>query len=133
MEESIVNIDKPNRLLINKTIEKFAVKADHVPLNNTLHGEHREIIDNCFRHDNVGEILRALEKEGSKFSLDTIDQICDGSPLAIALTLEQLRRASELSLIECIKMEYNSWQISPVRKMHIFLIQISILIDPEKN
>lgn len=114
MEDSLIHLENPTRATINKRIEEFAVKADHVPLSNTLHGEHRAIIDTCFRFDTVGEILRALEKEGSKFSLDAIDQICDGSPLAIALTLEQLRRASSMSLAECTQMEYNSWQISPV-------------------
>lgn len=71
-------------------------------------------VRSCFRFDTVGDILRALEKEGSRFSLQTIDQICDGSPLAVALTLEQIRRASELSLAQCLRMEFNSWQISPV-------------------
>ncbi|KAI7888710.1 ClpP/crotonase-like domain-containing protein [Mucor mucedo] len=113
LEDSLINMENPSRAAINKQIEAFAVKADHVPFSNTLHGRHREIIDTCFRFDTVGEILRALEKEGSKFSLDAIDQICDGSPLAIALTLEQLRRAAGMSLAECTKMEYNSWQISP--------------------
>lgn len=68
----------------------------------------------CFQFDTVPEILNALKKEGSKFSLETIGQINKGSPRAIALTLENIRRGSNLSLEHCLRIDFKLWQILPV-------------------
>jgi hypothetical protein len=39
LENTLVNLDKPNHGIINKTVEKFSVKASHIRFSNTLHGE----------------------------------------------------------------------------------------------
>ncbi|GAA5813377.1 hypothetical protein MFLAVUS_006855 [Mucor flavus] len=92
LEDSLINLEKPNDDTIRKAIENFAIRPDDVPVSN---------------------IMQALEKEGSEFSLSTMNEICQGSPISVALTLEQLRRGSKMSFVECLEMERNSWRISP--------------------
>ncbi|KAG2234841.1 hypothetical protein INT48_000504 [Thamnidium elegans] len=75
-------------------------------------GEKRETINRCFQFDTVAEIIEALHKEGSIFSLETIKQICKGSPVSVTLTLEQMRRGAKLSLSQCLFREHKSWHVS---------------------
>ncbi|KAI9262855.1 ClpP/crotonase-like domain-containing protein [Helicostylum pulchrum] len=112
LQDSLLGLENPTVDTINNTIEKFAVRPNHIPSSSALLGENRKIINECFRFDTVGQILKALEKEGSKFSLQAIDRICQGSPIGVTLTLEQLRKSSRLSLRQCIRMEHQAWQIS---------------------
>ncbi|KAI9253331.1 ClpP/crotonase-like domain-containing protein [Helicostylum pulchrum] len=113
LKNSLVNLDCPSKETINRTIEQFAVKPGHIATSYTLFGERRDIINRCFQFNTVAKILEALKKEGSKFSLETIDQISQGSPISVALTLENIRRGSSLSLEQCIRMEFKPWQIVP--------------------
>ncbi|KAI8080422.1 ClpP/crotonase-like domain-containing protein [Thamnidium elegans] len=112
LEDNLVNLFKPTQDTINTTIEKFSVKPGHIPFSNTLYGQNRRIIEQCFKYDTVNEITRALEKEGSTFSIEAIDQINKGSPVAVALTLEHLKKASKMTLSECLRMEHIGWQTS---------------------
>ncbi|KAI9269462.1 ClpP/crotonase-like domain-containing protein [Helicostylum pulchrum] len=112
LEDKLVNLYKPTQDTINTTIEQFSVKPGHKPFSNTLHGPNRRIIEQCFKFNTVNEITRALEKEGSRFSLEAIDQINKGSPVAVALTLEHLNKASKMTLSECLRMEHIGWQSS---------------------
>ncbi|KAI9253333.1 ClpP/crotonase-like domain-containing protein [Helicostylum pulchrum] len=112
LQDSLIGLKILSLDIINETIESFAVKASHVPKNYTLHGEKRETIDRCFQFDTVTEIIEALRKEGSIFSLETIKQIFKGSPVSVALTLEQMRRGSKLPLSQCLFREHKSWHVS---------------------
>ncbi|KAI8079471.1 ClpP/crotonase-like domain-containing protein [Thamnidium elegans] len=112
LQDSLLWLENPRVDTINNTIEKFAVKPNHIPSSSDLLGENRKIIDECFRFNTIGKILKALEKEGSKFSLQAIDSICQGSPIGVTLTLEQLNKSSRLSLGQCLRMEHQAWQIS---------------------
>ncbi|GAA5795986.1 hypothetical protein HPULCUR_001351 [Helicostylum pulchrum] len=113
IKQSLIDLNNPSYSTIREVIEKYSVKPDHIPISYTLHGERRNIIDSCFQFDTVAEILEALQKEGSAFSLETISQISRGSPISVALTLEQLRRGSMLSLAQCLIMENKSWKVGP--------------------
>lgn len=112
LEKTLVDLYKPTHDIVNDTIEKFAVKSDHEYSSSALSQENRAIIARCFKHDTIEEILNALEKDGSKFSKDTIDEIYNGSPIGVKLTTELHRRVAGLSLQECLRLEHYLWQSS---------------------
>ena len=59
----------------------------------------------CFDHDSVAEIIDALEADGSDWAQGQLKQLRRKSPLALAVTLEALRRGRQMSFRECMAME----------------------------
>ncbi|KAI9253301.1 ClpP/crotonase-like domain-containing protein [Helicostylum pulchrum] len=113
VEDCLINLDRPSVENIRAAIDRFSIKLDDVNTNKLMHDKNQSIINSCFRFNTVAEILEALQNEGSKFSLDTVDQICQGSPISTALTLEQMRKGSKMTYSECLQMEHKSWKITP--------------------
>lgn len=117
LESRLAEIDEPNHDLVHTTIEEFAVERDHTPQTYTLHGEQRQIVDECFQYDTVEEIVKALKENGSKFALHTLDTMMKRSPTSLKVTLEHLRKGSKLSVMDCLRMEHVLWQTVPVSKL----------------
>ncbi|EPB91747.1 hypothetical protein HMPREF1544_01459 [Mucor circinelloides 1006PhL] len=113
LESRLAEIDEPNHDLVHTTIEEFAVERDHTPQTYTLHGEQRQIVDECFQYDTVEEIVKALKENGSKFALHTLDTMMKRSPTSLKVTLEHLRKGSKLSVMDCLRMEHVLWQTVP--------------------
>jgi enoyl-CoA hydratase/carnithine racemase/quinol monooxygenase YgiN len=71
----------------------------------------RSFIDWAFHHDSVAAILEALEQKACpeylEFSQKTAATMRKRSPLLMAVTLEALRRATTMSLAQCLRMERN--------------------------
>ncbi|CAO3652243.1 unnamed protein product [Mucor hiemalis] len=122
LEKALTSLHKPTHDIVNDTIEKFAVKSDHSYNSSALSKENRAIIASCFKYDTIEEILDALERDGSKFSKDTIQEINNGSPIGVKLTTELHRRVAGLSLQECLRLEHYLWQSSAVSKFHMLYI-----------
>ncbi|KAI8645944.1 ClpP/crotonase-like domain-containing protein [Parasitella parasitica] len=114
MTEHLASLDTPSLHEIQQEICKFTEELPAVGrLTSTpsiSQHEKQSIIENCFKFDTVEEIVAALDTEGSQFSLACKSKILAGSPLAIKVTLELLRRASSLSLTECIFLESHLWK-----------------------
>ncbi|KAL0142082.1 ClpP/crotonase-like domain-containing protein [Mucor lusitanicus] len=98
---------------INQEISNFTEDLPTVTrLTTTLdisQSEKQTLVENCFKYDTVEEIINALELEGSKFALRCRSKILSASPTAVKITLELLRRASSLSLSECLVLERQLW------------------------
>jgi enoyl-CoA hydratase/carnithine racemase len=73
-------------------------------------------IDRCFSNkSSVANIIKALESEKSDFGKDTLDAIGTVSPLAVHITHELVKRGQNLSLADCLQMEYTVVQRCLVR------------------
>jgi enoyl-CoA hydratase len=66
----------------------------------------RAIIDRCFRHDRVEDILAALDADGGAFAAATAATIRTMSPTSLKLTLREMRKGSTLDIDSCLRMEY---------------------------
>jgi enoyl-CoA hydratase len=66
---------------------------------------HRETIDRHFAHDDVFAIVRSLQGDGSDWAAQTLAVLAGRSPLMMAVTLEQIRRARTMSLADDLRME----------------------------
>ncbi|CAO3620486.1 unnamed protein product [Mucor fragilis] len=115
MVHHLTSLNAPDRAQIKQELSKFTEK---LPSNDRLsttpdisQSEKRVIVEHCFKYNTVGEILDALDKEGSRFSLAAKDKILLGSPSAAKLTLELLRRAAHLSFEDCVSLERRLWTL----------------------
>ncbi len=71
----------------------------------------RAAIEHHFAHASVAEIIASLESETDptiqQWSKELVATLKTRSPLAMATTLEMLRRGKHLSLADCFRMEYH--------------------------
>ena len=66
---------------------------------------HRAAIDHHFSHADVPHILASLEADGSEWARATLELLNHRSPLMMAVSLEQVRRARHMSLADDLRME----------------------------
>ncbi|GAN06505.1 3-hydroxyisobutyryl-CoA hydrolase, mitochondrial [Mucor ambiguus] len=113
MVRQLTDLQSPSSSDINQKIGSFTEDLPtDAPLTTTpdiSQSEKQAVVENCFKYDTVEEIVNALEMEGSRFALHCQSKILSASPTAVKITLELLRRASTLSLAECLVLEHQLW------------------------
>ena len=67
---------------------------------------HTTLIDECFSESSVEGIINRLEASGDPFARETAATIRKMSPMALKITKRALDEGSELTLAECLQMEY---------------------------
>lgn len=82
-----------------------AVRARARPPGAASLVTHRDTIDRHFAADSVADIAASLAADGSPWSVDTLKALRQRSPLMLAVTLEQVRRARTMSLADELRME----------------------------
>ncbi|KMZ76439.1 3-hydroxyisobutyryl-CoA hydrolase-like protein [Zostera marina] len=69
-----------------------------------------ELVDKCFRHDTVEEIIDSLEteasKSGSNWCSSALKKLKDASPLSLKVSLRSIREGRFESLDQCLTREY---------------------------
>jgi enoyl-CoA hydratase len=66
----------------------------------------RETIDRCFAGNNVEDMLRALEREGSDWGRQTAAILRAKSPTSLKITCAAIRAAAKADFDGCIRMEW---------------------------
>ncbi|MGQ3888644.1 enoyl-CoA hydratase/isomerase family protein [Legionella sp. CNM-1927-20] len=91
-----------------------------------------EKIDQYFLKSSVQDIMTALRESEDPWALTTLQTLEQKSPLSLAVTFEQIRRAKSLSMAECVKMDYRL--VTHFMRDHDFYEGIrALLIDKDKN
>jgi enoyl-CoA hydratase len=75
------------------------------PEENQLH-EHQDLVNKCFRHNTIEDILESLLKDHSPFAMKTYNELMQRSPTSLKLTLHILRQAKNSDFDTCMKREY---------------------------
>jgi enoyl-CoA hydratase len=86
---------------IGTTVARHAVDAGAPEL-----WTHRDVIDRCFRHNRIEDILAALDADGGAFAATTGATIRTMSPTSLKLTLKEIRKGRTLGIDDCLRMEY---------------------------
>lgn len=69
--------------------------------------QHRKMIDHCFAHDQVEDIINALKAQKDEFAQKTIEVISQKSPTSLKLTLRLLRLArGDKTLQQSLEREF---------------------------
>lgn len=100
LEQALLNCS--NERDINTTLSDFG-KSDNSDFSLT---SVMEKINHCFSANTVEEILARLEKDGSKWAEGTINLLNKMSPTSMKITFKELELGKNLSLQECLQMEY---------------------------
>ncbi|WP_068083044.1 enoyl-CoA hydratase/isomerase family protein [Polycladidibacter stylochi] len=97
--------------------------------------QQREKIENWFSAQSLPQALELIQIDcdaGDEFAQKTIDELQLRSPTSLLVTFEQIKRGKELSLQECLAMEYGMvWQ---VLQSHDFYEGIrAVLVDKDQK
>ncbi|KAG8391574.1 hypothetical protein BUALT_Bualt01G0201700 [Buddleja alternifolia] len=69
-----------------------------------------ELLDKCFSHDTVEEIIESLENEAAKtndpFCLSTLKKLKEAAPLSLKVSLRSIREGRFQTLDQCLIREY---------------------------
>ena len=86
---------------VEKAIAPFLGKPEPGPLS-----AHRRRIATIFSASSVEAILERLDRDGSDFAIATAQTMRTRSPTSLKLVFRQLHEAEQLSLKQCLAMEY---------------------------
>jgi enoyl-CoA hydratase len=113
---------------VRTVIGQFAAPTEAGPVT-----QQRELIDRAFAHDDVEQIVTALEQDGSEFAQTTLKALRDKSPRGLKVTLKLLRLArASTSLEQCLSREYLA--ALEVFDSHDFVEGIrAAIIDKDRN
>jgi len=90
-------------------------------------------IDRCFSAESVAEIVAKLRKQGGDWADKQLAALLKLSPLAMAITLEQLKRCANRSFEDSMTIEYRMSQ-GAMRPDHDFFEGVrALLIDKDQN
>jgi enoyl-CoA hydratase/carnithine racemase len=90
-------------------------------------------IDRCFSAESVAEIVAKLRKQGGDWADRQLAALLKLSPLAMAITLEQLRRCANRSFEDSMTIEYRMSQ-GAMRPDHDFFEGVrALLIDKDQK
>jgi enoyl-CoA hydratase/carnithine racemase len=90
-------------------------------------------IDRCFSAESVAEIEAKLEKQGGEWAGKQLSALRKLSPLAMAITLEQLKRCANRSFEDSMTIEYRMSQAC-MRPGHDFFEGVrALLIDKDQK
>jgi len=87
---------------IADALRAHAVPAEQVPASLMAH---RGAIDRHFAAEGLASIVQSLQQDGSAWAEATQAALAQRSPLMMAVTLEQIRRARTMSLADDLRME----------------------------
>ncbi|XP_076937283.1 3-hydroxyisobutyryl-CoA hydrolase-like protein 1, mitochondrial [Bidens hawaiensis] len=107
IEECLKNLVTDDPSVIETSLEKYT-DFDFPDNNSVL--KRREMVDKCFSHDSVEEIIEALESEAAK----THDGWCESalkklkyaSPLSLKISLRSIREGRFQTLDQCLISEF---------------------------
>ncbi|XP_022770226.1 3-hydroxyisobutyryl-CoA hydrolase-like protein 1, mitochondrial [Durio zibethinus] len=107
IEEELGNLVTDDPSVIESSLEKYS----DVAYPEKISALHRiEVLDKCFRHDTVEEIIDALEKEASAtndpWCNSTLKKLKEASPLSLKVSLRSIREGRFQTLDQCLAREY---------------------------
>ena len=70
--------------------------------------QHKEMIDRCFLHDSVEQIMESLKQEQHPFADEMLQRMQANSMLSMKIALKMLRKAKNMAYGEVLQMEMNA-------------------------
>ncbi|CAH1996370.1 unnamed protein product [Acanthoscelides obtectus] len=100
LEETLMNCSNEND--VKSVLDKFNKKdVPEFSLQSVV-----EKINHCFAPDSMEEIIARLEKDGSTWAEEILKTLNKMSPTSLKVTLRQLELGKNMSLNDCLIMEY---------------------------
>ncbi|KAK4592852.1 hypothetical protein RGQ29_017133 [Quercus rubra] len=123
IEEQLGKLDTDDPSVIETSLEKY---SDLVYLDNISVLHRIEILDKCFSHDTVEEIIDSLESETSKtndaWCISTLRRLKEASPLGLKVSSKSIREGRFQTLDQCLIREYQMSLQGISNQVYILLI-----------
>ncbi len=113
---------------VKAVLEEFMAMPEEGQLQ-----KNRDLIDRCFGHDSVEQIIAALDAEDEPFATHSRQTLQSRSPTSLKLTLRLLRAGrSSSGLVECLEREFGAGR--EVLRHHDFYEGVrAAIIDKDRN
>jgi enoyl-CoA hydratase/carnithine racemase len=118
LKSELASSSVTDKSVVANILDKYAtIPGDEVQESSLM--KNREIIDKCFSHNTMEEILNALQIENKRtdnvsnnniFVNKVLKTIAPFSPAAMKQTLMLIQRGEGMELSDCLKMEFNLCQ-----------------------
>ncbi|KAI1289457.1 3-hydroxyisobutyryl-CoA hydrolase, mitochondrial [Halotydeus destructor] len=132
LEEALERLEKPELSKIHQILTKFHEQWESDYYKEFSLKANIGRINSAFGGNSVEEIMGALSKDGSDFSKQQIDKLSKMSPTSLKVTFEEIKRGADLSLADCLRMEYRMAQHCMVN--HDFFEGVrALLVDKTQN
>nr|XP_043628585.1 3-hydroxyisobutyryl-CoA hydrolase-like protein 1, mitochondrial isoform X2 [Erigeron canadensis] len=107
IEKCLKNLKTDDPSVIETSLQKYS-DFDYPDNNSVL--KRMEMVDVCFSHDTVEEIIDALESEAARaddgWCTSTLKKLKYASPLSLKLSLRSIRESRFQTLDQCLIREY---------------------------
>ncbi|XP_004510112.1 3-hydroxyisobutyryl-CoA hydrolase-like protein 1, mitochondrial [Cicer arietinum] len=107
IEEQLKKLVTDDPSVIEATLEQY---GDLVHPDSSSVLQRLEILDKCFCHDTVEEIVDALEAAASEtkdaWCISTLNRLKEASPLSLKVSLRSIREGRFQTLDQCLLREY---------------------------
>jgi enoyl-CoA hydratase len=113
---------------VDAALSTFAVAAPPSPLL-----AQRGWIDECYAGETVDDVVVALRATGAEPAIAAADQIAGRSPIALAVTLEAVRRAAELPTLKGVLRQEFRTSCASLRSHDLVEGIRALLVDKDKN
>jgi len=118
----------PNKKIVEHVINKYSQPAPP----DSKFSEIREDIRNYFSHDSVQSIQKALVEGNTEWSTATAAKLAKMCPMSMCVAFKQVQVGANLSLAECLQLEYLIAQGLVMRKDFYEGVR-SVLLDRDNN
>ncbi|KAG0713496.1 3-hydroxyisobutyryl-CoA hydrolase, mitochondrial [Chionoecetes opilio] len=131
LEESLLNLQSAYPEDVAGVLDKFheeATFSKDAPFSLQLV---LPKIQSCFSGASVEEIFANLEKDGSEWALKQLGSLKKMSPTSLKVTFELLERGANLTLQECLAVEYRI--VKRIYKEHDFSEGVGAVLIKKHN
>ncbi|XP_020971029.1 3-hydroxyisobutyryl-CoA hydrolase-like protein 1, mitochondrial isoform X1 [Arachis ipaensis] len=108
IEEQLGKLVTDDPSVIETTLEQY---GDLVHSDSSSVLQRIEIVDKCFCHDTVEEIVDSLERVASEtndaWCISTLNRLKEASPLSLKVSLRSIREGRFQTLDQCLSREYH--------------------------
>lgn len=91
---------------IEACLAKFTKSATFLQEQPFTLEPHLALIDHCFSASSIEDIASRLESSSDPFAKKTLATLIKMAPLSLKITMRALEEGSEMTLAECLQMEY---------------------------
>ncbi|CAG2105580.1 unnamed protein product [Medioppia subpectinata] len=106
LEKDLIRLEAPDIHSIDKILTKYSEQWEQDFKKEFSLKQYIGRINSAFGGQSVEEIVENLKKDNSEWSKQQLDIMSRMSPMSLKLTYEELRRGHNLTLPECLKMEF---------------------------
>nr|XP_058961469.1 3-hydroxyisobutyryl-CoA hydrolase, mitochondrial-like [Pocillopora verrucosa] len=110
LESALLNLPDPQMNTVQNVLDNYDEMCSDEEQKEFVLEKHIHQINSCFDKPTIEEILQALRDDGSDWAMKQVETLHKMSPTSLKITLRQLQEGQNLSLSDCLKMEYRLTQ-----------------------